>query len=239
MQLKEGPMNFRELSVWFGLKPDTITKGSKSAKEKKLQRLKNFCDYHLEDRKIIIDRVIIPEYAKSYDVIDEYFDDEWGYIVNPETHKMSWQYKARVDTCTRVARAIQRKHPEARQVSEKTASAYACHVRTKGYGPTYKDVKGEKGYCEIVYLNEDETGLLSDEQMKIMHECRQEAYREVDEMRFKLDEAYHMKEITKEEWQKEIGEIDTKEAYCDMQELLYEKLGFIPQKRTRLFDDAF
>lgn len=106
MQLKEGPMSFRELSVWFGLKPDTITKSTKSAREKKLQRLKLFCDYHLEDKKIIIDRVIIPEYTKSYDIIDENFDDEWGYIVDSKTHEMSWQYKARVDTCARVARAI-------------------------------------------------------------------------------------------------------------------------------------
>lgn len=88
-------------------------------------------------------------------------------------------------------------------------------------------------------MNEDESGFLSQEQMEIMRECRQEAYKEIDEARFKLDEAYHMREISKEEWQREIGSIDSTGAYYNMQELLYERLGFVPQKRTQLLDSAF
>lgn len=45
------------------------------AKEKKLQKLKLFCDYHLENRKIIIDRVYIPEYAKAFKVFEQHFQD--------------------------------------------------------------------------------------------------------------------------------------------------------------------
>lgn len=37
-QLKLGLMSWRELSVWFGLKPDSLAKHGKS-KEKKLQAL--------------------------------------------------------------------------------------------------------------------------------------------------------------------------------------------------------
>lgn len=239
MQLKEGPMSYRELSMWFGLKPDTITSGTKSAREKKLQKLSLFCDYHLEGKKIIVDRVMIPEYTKALDVFEEKFSEEWGYVVDPETHKMSWQHKARVDTCARVAKAIQRKYPEARQVAERTAATYTNKIRTNKYGPTYKDVPGTDGYCQMVYLNQDRSGLLTAEQMEIMKQCRKEAYKEIDEQRFKVDEAFHSGEISKSEWKEIMGEIDTSEAYCTMQELLYERLGFVPEKRTQLLDNAF
>ena len=32
MELKEGKMTLKDLSLWFGLKPDTITKSRKSSK---------------------------------------------------------------------------------------------------------------------------------------------------------------------------------------------------------------
>lgn len=239
MWLKEGPMTLRELSMWFGLKPDTISKSSKQAKEKKLQKLHLFCDYHLEGKKIIIDRVIIPEYTKAFDVFEEKFEDEWGYIVDKSTHAMSWQYEARVDTCRRVSKAIQYKYPEARQVAENTAAGYVSKVKSSFYGPTYKDEKGSKGYCQIVYLNENGTGLLSDEQMEILKSCRSEAYQDVNEQRYKLDEALAIREISKKEWQEAQGEIDTVNAYNKFQELLYNKLGFIPERRTQLLNSAF
>lgn len=86
MQLKEGIMTYRELSIWFSLKPDTFTKSRPETKQKKLNKLKKFCDFHLEGKKIIIDRIYIPEYAKAYDVIEENFTKEWGLVIDPITH---------------------------------------------------------------------------------------------------------------------------------------------------------
>lgn len=239
MQLKEGPMSLRDLSVWFGLKPETISNSSKAAKEKKLQRLRLFCDYHMEGRRIYIDQVFIPEYTKAFDIFETNFDKEWGYIIDDKTHQLSWQYKTRVDTCSRVAEAIQYKHPEARQVKKSTASSYVCKVRTDLYGRIYKEESGKKGCCQIVYLNENEDGLLTDEQIEILNKCRAEAYKDVNEQRYKLDEARAMGEMTKKEWQKAIGEVNTEEAYNTFQALLYEKLGFIPTRRTQLIENAW
>lgn len=236
MQLKEGFMNIKDLSIWFGLKPDTISKSTKQAREKKLQKLYLFCDYHMEGKKIHIDKVFIPEYTKAFDIFEEKFCDEWGYIVDKENHKMSWQYEAKVDTCARVAKAIQYKYPEARQVAEKTAASYTNKVKTNLYGRTYKEETGPKGYCQIVYLNEEEDGLLSDEQIKVLKECRNEAYAEINEQRYKLDEALAIREISRKEYQEAQGEIDTAKAYNKFQELLYERLGFIPIRRTQLID---
>ena len=46
MELKEGFMTLKELSIWFGLKPDTIGK-SKPSSKKKIQTFKNLCGVSL------------------------------------------------------------------------------------------------------------------------------------------------------------------------------------------------
>lgn len=239
MILKEGYMTLKDLSVWFGLKPDTISKGTKTAKEKKLQKLRLFCDYHLEGRRLYIDKVFIPEYTKAFDIFEEQFPKQWGYIVDQVTHEMSWQYEARVDTCARVAQAIQKKFPEARQVKPNTAASYISKEKTKYYGRTYKNEIGPKGYCRIVYLNQNGSGLLDENQMKILKQCREEAYKDINEQRYILDEARAIGELSSKEYQEAQGEINTSEAYSNFQALLYERLGFIPTKRTQLIDSAF
>ena len=61
LQLTEGKTTLRFISQWFGLHPQTISKGGKS-REKYLQKLKYYCDYHFEKNRIVIDKVFIPEY---------------------------------------------------------------------------------------------------------------------------------------------------------------------------------
>lgn len=236
MELKEGLITLRDLSVWFGLKPDTITKSTKTAREKKLQKLHLFCDYHMEGKKIYIDKVFIPEYTKALDVFEEKFCDEWGYIVDKSTHSMSWQYEAKVDTCARVAKAIRYKYPEARQVAENTAAKYTNKVKINLYGTSCYEKVGPKGYSKIVYLNENEDGLLSDEQMGILRQCREEAYADINEQRYKLDESWAIGEISRKEYKEAQGNIDTSKAYHKFEELMYERLGFIPTRRTQLVD---
>ena len=57
-QLKLGKVSWRELSTWFGLSPDAITKAKPKAKEKKLNILATYAKYHLDEKgKLIIDPV--------------------------------------------------------------------------------------------------------------------------------------------------------------------------------------
>ena len=44
IQLKEGKITLKELAEWFGVAESTMWR----SKEKKLQQLKVFADYHLE-----------------------------------------------------------------------------------------------------------------------------------------------------------------------------------------------
>lgn len=238
MELKVGPMTLKDLSVWFGLKPDTITKSRKSAKEKKFEILKWYADYHFEGRKLIIDKVLIPEYTKAFDIIDKNFDKEWGNIRDRWTGEKSWQAAARVDTCARVGKAMRFKYDEVKTIKEETAASYVSKAKTARYGKTYiKDDKGTRGSCRIVYLNEDCSGLLSDEQMKIVSECRSAAYAQIGEQIAKIDEAKALGELSAKAAQEAKGEIDTTQAFYDYQELLLERLGFIPVRRTQLVEE--
>lgn len=54
MELKEGKMTLRELSQWFGLSPDSISKSKPNVKEKKFKLLKTFANYYCE---LVINRL--------------------------------------------------------------------------------------------------------------------------------------------------------------------------------------
>lgn len=227
MQLKQGPISYRDLSLWFGLKPDTFAKSRPETKQKKLNKLKNFCDFHIDGKKIVIDRVYIPEYSKAYDIIEENFTKEWGLVI---TYAANWQKEAKIDSVTRVGKAMHRKYPEVKQVAESSALSYTGKVKREKVGRNCINEHGKEGSCRIVYLNEDHSGLLSKEQMQ----CSQEAYADVGAQIRKIDEGYAMREITAEEAKKFKGEIDTSSSYETYQQLLLERLGFIPKKLTQI-----
>lgn len=233
-ELKEGPITLRELSNWFGLQPDAISKGTQAAKEKKFEKLKLFCDYHLEGKKIIIDEVFIPKYSKDLEIIEDEFEYEWGCVIDQETKRPNWQHKARIDTTDRVGEGIQYKY--LRDVQPEVAN-YVSRIKTKWYGRPHKQERGTKGSCRVVYLNQDESGLLPEAQMEIMRQCRLEAYSDVNEQRYKIDEARIAGEINEKEWREAMGEVDTEGAYVRFQSLLLERLGFVPARRLQLIDE--
>ena len=76
-KLNKGQITIVQLSKWFGLSPNTL-KNNKKSREKYLERLKFYADYHFEGKKIIIDKVHIPEYSKGMDIIKKDFFTYWG-----------------------------------------------------------------------------------------------------------------------------------------------------------------
>lgn len=53
IELQEGPIMLKDLSVWFGLRPETLAKSRPQAKEKKMKILSAFADWHYEGKKIM------------------------------------------------------------------------------------------------------------------------------------------------------------------------------------------
>lgn len=117
MKLQEGKITLRDLSLWFGYNSsDGFSKASKSTKEKKLDILKAFADYHFEGKALIIDKVKIDTYSKAYETVEREFPKEWGKVVDPKTREVYNElYKNKIDTCARVGSTIYYKNPEVRQ----------------------------------------------------------------------------------------------------------------------------
>lgn len=64
MKLKEGAiMDNKALAEWFGIKPDSIRSGN--AKQKKLEELKEYCDFEINKSRVIIKKVYEDTYVKS------------------------------------------------------------------------------------------------------------------------------------------------------------------------------
>lgn len=238
MELKEGKMTIRELSLWFGLKPDTISNGSKSAREKKFNLLKTYADYHMEGTKIVIDRVKYPVYSKAFEIIEEEFPKRWGHIKNSSHEIIKDLKKNKIDTCTRVSKDIWYNVPSVQQsISLETSRKYVNKVKTRDYGRNYLDEHGLKGRSEYVWMNKDGTAPLDAESLEIVKQCSGEAYGEVSLLIAAIEEDYRKGCLTLAEKQNALGAISVEQGYDRFVELVIEKLGFYPEKRTRLIDE--
>ena len=239
MALKAGKITLRELSIWFGLKPDTLVKSRKSTKEKKLEILKNYCDYHFERRNLIIDKVYYPNYTKAFEIIEEEVPKRWGIVKDNDNKLVNEKFtKLRIDTCTRVGNDIYYNVPEVKaQINLNTTKSYTNKVKRKQYGRNYVEESGTRGHSEYVWLNEAEDNLLLDSQLKIVRECAQIAYGDPSLRIANIDEELKNGLITQEERNKAVGEIQTMDCFDCFQQMVIDKLGFYPKKRTMLVDE--
>lgn len=238
LELQEGKLTLRELSLWFGLAPTTISNGSTKSKEKKFNILKGYAVYHFEGRNIIIDKVTCPVYSKARAIVEKEFPKKWGIILDENGKANPILKKERIDTCTRVGKDIYYTCPEiSAQISEKTAIQYVGAVKREQYGRCHVKEEGTKGYCEYVYVNRDGTAPLNAEELAIVTKCAQDAYN-LDLPTAMIDEEYHKGKISKQERDEAIAGLAGEDKYDRFVELVIERLGYMPEKRTRLIDNV-
>lgn len=240
LTLKEGPMTLKDLSIWFGLAPTAISNSKPKTKEKKFKILETFADYHFEGRKLIIDKVKIPVYKKAYLIIEEEFPKHWGkvplrendaHIIN-DTLK-----KQRIDTCSRVGKTIYYHNPEVKQqISLNTTKTYTNKVKVKLYGHNHLDDFGLLGRSEYVWMNEEGTAPLQEEELKKLNQCAQNAYGPIGPKIAVLDDEFKKGNLTKEERDAAVGALNTMDCYEIFINNLLNTLGYVPEKRTRLYD---
>ena len=236
-ELHLGRMTYEELSIWFGLKPKTFATAKATTKQKKFKILKTFADYHFEGKSVIIDRIIIPEYSKALNIIEEEFPKRWGIIKDNDGQVVETLKKQRLDTCARVGTDIWYDIPEVKnQIQLRTAKNYTNAVKVKRYGHNYLDDFGSHGYSESVWMNKDCTRPLNEEENKIVSECAQLAYGPVSDKIAKIDDDMKKGNMTKEERDYLVGSLDTMDNYDYFVELVIDKLGYMPDKRTQLID---
>lgn len=239
LELQEGKLLLTELSRWFGLASTTLGKSSPKAKEKKLKTLSTYADYHFEGRTIIIDKVHCPVYSKARAIVEKEFPKKWGIILDENDKAYPVLKKERIDTCTRVGKDIYYTCPEvSAQISEKTTISYVGAVKRKQYGRCHIKEEGTKGYCEYIYVNQEGTAPLSAEDLAIVKKCAQDVYN-LDLATAMIDEEYHKGKLTKQERDEAIADLTDDESKYDLyKELVIERLGYMPEKRTRLIDNV-
>lgn len=237
-ELQEGPIMLKDLSVWFGLRPETLAKSRPQAKEKKMKILSAFADWHYEGKKIIIDRVKIPVYSKAYEIVEKEAPKEWG-KVKDKNYKITPAGQKKIDTSARVGKTIYAKVPEINsQISVDTTQQYVGLWKRKNYGRNYiKNDKGALGSSHYVWMNKEGTDVLSEAEYRIVLDCAHESYQECNDQMAMIDDAYYKGEISMAEYKEAKGELNTKNSYLMFVALVVERLGFFPEKRTQLVDE--
>lgn len=244
MKLTEGQMKIKDLSVWFGLKPNTLSDARPSSRKKKYKILSGYADYHFEGTKLFIDKVYIDEYCPAMSIAEEQFEKEWGLVIDKNTKQCNWQKEENVDTCARVGRQIWYKHKELQsQVKIETFISYCNRVKVQWYGHNYIDDHGEKGRCEGFYVKPIAANgnyqPLTAEELQIIKDCKKETYHELGEKIAAIDEAFYGGEICRKERDAQVGAIDTESYYHKYIELLSKKLDYLPDKWTKLIPERY
>lgn len=223
-QLKLGLVSWRELSIWFGLKPDSLAKHPKS-KEKKLRALTGFADFHIDEKgRVIIDEIYTLEYSKAYEIIERNFETTWD--------------KSMIDTCANVGKKIYNKEESLQaQISISTAKNYTNKVKIEKYGHNFLNDYGSKGHSKHIWIDPNTNKPLTKDQLTILKLCAQEAYNDADETLAAIEHSYRNGEISLREKEQSLANIDTSTGYEKFELSVYENLGFFPNKKTLLIND--
>lgn len=230
-ELKEGKITYKELAEWFGISYNTF---KNNGREKRLEILKAFAEYHFDGKSLIIDKVLIPEYqGKAYAYIGNNFSKYW--------------HKSGIDSCTRVGKAMYNDNlPIQKQIKEKTAIAYTNKVKVERYGKNTggQGTKGVSYYCWCKPTQDGEDfEIISSQEKEIMDSISKKVY--WDEARAEkaaiLAHAYSKGEITIEEYNDEMKRTDEELAMCNQlfEDSVIKALGYMPLLRTKLEDCAF
>lgn len=233
-QLKLGKMTMRELSTWFGLKPDSLSKHP-NAKEKRLKALAGYANYHFEGKTLIIDQIFILEFNTAYDLVGKEFLKYWG------KGRSAAREQLNIDTCTYVAKAIYKAHPEIHhQVKESTFIAYTQRYKREGWGKNGL-ADGPKGYSNYIYMNKEKDEPLKGEELEKFNDCLSRIFDgswQNDQI-LGLLEDYHQKNISVAEFKDSMFELATSKLdWWKIHDIIEDELGYYPKKETQLVHNA-
>ena len=229
-RLKLGKMTMRELSTWFGLKPDSLSKNPKS-KEKKLKALTGYANYHFEGKALIIDEIFIPEFNTAYDLVGKEFLKYWG------KGRSAAREQLNIDTCTYVARAIYEAHPEIyNQVKESTFITYTQRCKREGWSKNGIGY-GPKGYSNYIYMNQEKDEPLMGEELEKFHNCLGRIFNgswQNDQI-LGLLEDYYQGNISLSELKDGMFILTTEKLdWWEIHDIVEDELGYYPKKETQL-----
>ena len=174
----------------MGISANTFNKN----KEKYLNELKRFANFHLDGKKIIIDEVLDPIYSKqgsqAYQLIKRELDKEWS--------------EDGLDSCQRVSLKIGEKYGGELAVSAATIYNYARKSRNELYGKPFQE-RGSIGSCVYLWCKKRGEGidaayeLLSPHEEEIKQQLIKKYFGDATEKQIIVQGMVEMGEIKKED----------------------------------------
>ena len=235
-ELKEGKISYKELADWFGMSYSTIRRPA--TKEKRLNILKCYADYHIEATKsgkqtyVVIDKVKESVYTA---VKERYEDWESTWDVNGDG----------VDTVKNASNNFYNRHPDLQAaIAPSTNYNYYGDARREDYGRAVgllKGQRGKKGISYRVWAQEVKSGkyrVLTKEELDKINKIKEEMHLNIkvdaDELRDLKKEYKNMNDEEKAAANALLGK-NILEQQDDEQYLTYlgriaETLGFMPKR---------
>lgn len=217
-ELREGKISYKDLAEWFGIG----AQGLNNNKEKKLEELKNFAEYEINEKgKIIITKVINPYYKKK--------DDTYQKVVNKIDEV--WN-KNGLDSCSRVGNEIYELLCQEEKKFDRKPSTiveYTRKGRNELYGVPF-ETAGSLGNCIYTWCKRDEdTGcysFLTPEEEQIKKELQYKYFGDT------TDKQIFVKAMV------EKGEIKREDAWSVLEQLTNMNtgnfLGFLKELQSKI-----
>ena len=184
-----GKKSVIEISDWFGINRSTFSR----SKEKYLQELENFANFHLEGKKVVIDEVLQEYYEKknkTYKEIRKLVPKYWN--------------KSKLDTCSNISQKIY--ETKMFNLSLSSIKKYVLKAKNELYGKISKGEKfgfGTLGKCEYTFCKKDlytnEYSLFTKEEEKIIAEIRNKYFGDANKAQDIVNDMIYNEEIDEKE----------------------------------------
>lgn len=190
MELQIGKITNKDLAEWMGITANTLNKN----KEKYLKELKNFADFHLDGKKVVIDNVINPVFSKqgseAYQKVRDKVDKVWD--------------NSGLDSCSRVGNEIYEILTEEDKnfaLQSSTVYNYTIKGRNELYGKPFMS-GGRLGNCVYLWCKKREDGgysMLTEEEQVIKQQLQTKYFGDATEKQILVKAMVETGELSKEE----------------------------------------
>ena len=191
MKLIPGKISNKALAEWFGITANSFSKN----KDKKLEELNNFAQYHIDEKNhIIIDAVYNDTYIKNgsdaYQKVRDKVDEVWDY--------------SGLDSCSRVGNEIYEILTEEDKnfaLQSSTVYNYTIKGRNELYGKPFMS-GGRLGNCVYLWCKRRDDGgysMLTEEEQKIKQQLQTKYFGDATEKQVLVKAMVETGELSKEE----------------------------------------
>ena len=189
-ELKIGKMSNKDIAEWMGVSANTFNK----SKEKYLRELADFADFHLEGKKVVIDKIINPVFSKqgsdAYQKVRDKVDEIWD--------------ESGLDSCSRVGNEIYEiltEEDENFSLQSSTVYNYTIKGRNELYGKPFMN-SGKLGNCIYLWCKRKEDGgysMLTKEEQIIKQQLQIKYFGDTTEKQILVKAMVETGELSKEE----------------------------------------